>query len=158
MCVHAGTCGVKFSADIPEHRPLSSIISFKDLSTLDELIEYAAVWSGDILLMSDTLLSHVLFCSSGVDFRPRHIEISGEDHSLAHGGKVADPRVEGTDEAVTEIVAQAIAVRRAVYAEEYEGWELKYHAPPFGIQSSRVDSKLSDLRGSGISANALIFW
>jgi hypothetical protein len=76
---------------------------------------------------------------------------------LAHLGQVTDARVECCEEANSEVVAQAVAVRWAVDAKEDKGRKLNYETTSFGIKLYRVDSvEIDDLRSCRIAAYACI--
>lgn len=141
MGIHTLAVGVKFPADIPEHRMLSTWIALaNDLAVLEKLVEKAPVGAVEIILLRDTLLIHVFFCLCGIDLFSRYIEISRQYDPLAHLRKVADAGVESRNKTIPEVVSEAVAIGWTVHTEEDKGGELKNQAAALRVQRCCVDA------------------
>jgi hypothetical protein len=158
MGEHALARGVKLATDIPKHRLLPAFVTHaRNPAILEQLVEDASVGSVEVVFARNALLSHVLIRLGRVYLFSRHVEIARQHDAFANLCEIADASVQRSEEAVTKVVSQAIAVGRAVDAKKHKGWELKHQTATFGIEGGRVNAQGSHLGGRRIAAYGGVF-
>ena len=159
MRVHTFTIGVKLAAQVVQDGLFSSFVPIAGyLAVEKKLVEDTAVRRAQVLIVGHAFGTHVVLRLRRVDEVPRHIQVSSQDHILAHLRKIPDSCVKRSDEAIPKVIAQAVAVRWTVDAEKNEGRELDDETSSFRIESVRIYSKTSDLYGRGVATYARMFW
>lgn len=146
MGVHALSLRMKASADIPHHWPLPPFVTIsKHRASLQELVEYPAIRCGHIFFVCDALLLHVLFSLCSVKLFPGDVKVSANDHTLSLSDQVSYSGVEGTEEAIAEVVPHSTRVCRTVYSKKDEGGKFEDDAATFGVEGRGVDFQASQL-------------
>ena len=95
--------------------------------------------------MCYALLLHVLFSLGSVKLFPRDVKVSANDYTLSLSDQVPYSGVEGTEEAIAELVSHATAVCRAVNAENDKGGKFEDDTATFGVEGCGVDLQASQL-------------
>jgi hypothetical protein len=155
--VHALAGGVELATQVVKDWLLSSFVAFAGyVAVHQELVKDTTIRRAQVLVVRHAFGLQTVRCPGCVDEVSGDVEVTGQYDVLPHLSQVANPRLEGCEEAKAEVVTQAVAVRWAVDAEEYEGWKLDDEAATFCIEGVRVDTKISDLDSSRIAADACI--
>jgi hypothetical protein len=105
--------------------------------------------------MGDPVLSHIIGGRCSIYLLSGDVQVAYKHNTLAQSCEVTDATVQGADKAITEVVAEAIAIRGRVDTKQHECWELQDQTASFGIKHGRIDAQLGDLKFAGIATNAL---